>query len=327
MANKKSGKPAGSATSSAQISGIIGKCFETGDKKTIQDMAKAISEMDLRIPVMLEIATTSKQTKKPRLSSADVSLMALISNPGKWFLLCTSRHRRHDLGVYGLGDCIDMTTRPAKDGLINHYARYTGGKLNAKGKARIETIKKRIANLRESVALPSDPFSSVPSLVVKKKSKTKTTKDSKGKKSKKSVTKKGSLSHAVFYPMTEEETTFLEKVITQPNMQVLVSKNATDSASWFVFRWKWESRYGFDLSQIKISQRKSTSGHDVWATYIPNENGSMNEGLAAFVNFLQLKQARTEQKKKTAKPITEPVNSYFDSFRNTNSPVIPQFQQ
>lgn len=332
MANKKRGRPAGSATSSAQISGIIGKCFETGDKKTIQDMANAISEMDLRIPVMLETAVSTKQTKKPRLSSADVSLMALISNPGKWFLLCTSKHRRHDLGVYGLGDCIDMTTRPTKNGLINHYARYTGGKLNAKGKARIETIKKRITNLRESVAVSSDPFSSVSSLSVQKKSavekkpKLKTTKNSKGKKS---VTKKGSLSHAVLYPMTEEETTFLEKVITRPNMQVLVSRNTADSASWFVFRWKWESRYDFDLSQISITQRKSTEGmgHDVWMSYTPNKDGSMNEGLLTFVNFLQLKQARTEQKKKTVKPVTESVNSYFDSIRNTNSPVIPQFQQ
>ena len=129
--------------------------------------------------------------------------------------------------------------------------------------------------------------------------------------------------------MTTEETTFLEKVITRPNMQVLVSENAADSASWFVFRWKWESRYDFDLSQIKITQRKSANGdgHDVWATYVPDENGSMNEGLAAFVSFLKLKQTRTEQKKKTAKPATEPVNSYFDSFRNMNSPVIAQFQQ
>ena len=332
MANKKRGRPAGSATSSAQISEIIGKCFETGDKKTIQNMAEAISEMDLRIPVMLETAVSSKQTKKPRLSSADVSLMALISNPGKWFLLCTSKHRRHDLGVYGLGDCIDMTTRPAKDGLINHYARYTGGKLNAKGKARIETIKARITNLRESVAISSDPFSSVSSLNVQKKSavekkpKPKTVKSSKGKKS---VTKKGSLSHAMLYPMTLEETTFLEKVITRPNMQVLVSENSADSASWFVFRWKWESRYDFDLSQIKITQRKSASGngHDVWMTYVPDENGSMNDSLAAFVSFLRLKKARTEQKKKTVKPATEPVNSYFDSFRNTNSSVIAQFQQ
>ena len=326
MSKKKRGKTAGSVTSSAQISGIIGKYFETADKKTIQDMAQAISEMDLRIPVMVETAVTTKQTKKPRLSSADVSLMALISNPGKWFLLCTSKHRRHDLGVYGLGDCIDMTTRPAKNGLINHYARYTGGKLNAKGKARIETIKERITNLRESVALPNDPFSSISSLAVEKKSKTKTTKNGK---SKKSVTKKGSLSHAMLYPMTTEETTFLEKVITRPNVQVLVSENTADSASWFVFRWKWESRYDFDLSQIKITQRASTNGngHDVWATYVPNENGSMNEGLAAFVSFLHLKQARTEQKKKTVKPVTESVNSYFDSIRNTNSPVIPQFQQ
>lgn len=326
MAQKKSGKPAGSATPLAQISDIIGKCFDTGDKQITEDMAQAISEMNLRIPVMLELASKAKQTKKPRLSSSDVSLMALISNPGKWFLLCTSKHRRHDLGVYGLGDCIDMTTRPSSDGLINHYARYTGGKLNAKGKARIDQIKERLTKLRDAVEISSDPFSSV-SVSVQKKSKSKTPKSKtpKSSKIKKSVTKKGSLAHAMMYPMTREETVFLERIITQPGQKILVEKDVKNNAAWFVFRWKWESRYDFDLSQITVTQRTSeVSGHDVWVTYNPNEDGSMNEGLATFVSFLKLKQTRSA-KKNTVKPIADSVVSYFDTIKNTNSPVIHQF--
>lgn len=311
MATTKRGKTAGSAASSAQIKKIIGKSFETNDDNVANGISRALLEMGINLPQPVTPAATRSNVGNSirRLSNSEVVLMTLLVNPNEWFLVCTAKNRRRDVGIYGLGDCFEMTTR-REDGLVKHYARYTGGRLNKLGEQKVERIRKKMSAIRTSVtsgtlSLPGHGST------------------------KKKVIKKGSLAHAAMYPLSAEEIIFLDKIITNPNREILVLAGTKQNEVWHSFRWKWESRYDFDLSELTISQRKMDENKfNIYVTYTPKNAGVMSDEMTKFVNFLEEKRAKHGKKSvKTASPSEGSVIGWLEPIRFDNSPVVLPVQQ
>lgn len=305
MATTKRGRSAGSAASSAQVKKLMSGSFGTTNTKVADAMSEAIAGMGVSIPMPVDeslIAKVTAGTTHPirRLSNADVILMTLMSNPNKWFLVCTAKIRRRDLGIYGFGECIEMVTHQNKDGEWEHYARFNGKQLNERGQERVRIIRERVAGLRGVVESGSlTPFS-LPTT---------------GKSArKKQGTKKGSLAHAAMYPLTEDEATFIDVIVRNPNKEILVASNVIDNESWFSFRWKWSARYGFDMSQIKVRQSKAgNETYNIYVTYAPGASGEMKASLAKLVEFLEAKRNRhAKSSTKTARFENSPVVMPFE---------------
>lgn len=305
MATTKSGKTAGRVASTAQIKKLIGKSFETNDENVANGISRALQEMGINLPQPVASVTAgSKVGKSPRrLSQAEIVLMTLLSNPNEWFLVLTGKNRRRDVGIYGLGDCFEMTTRRV-DGLVQHYARYNGGKLNALGKKKVDRIRNKMSAIRTSVAGGAITLST--------------------RSSRKKAVKKGSLTHAAMYALSAEEVIFLDKVITNPNREILVLSGTPQNETWHSFRWKWEARYGFDLSEISISQRKMEKGrYNIYVTYTPKQAGIMSEAMGDFVSFLEQKRVKHGKKSvKTGTPSEGSVIGWLEPIKHENSPVI-----
>lgn len=243
------------------------------DQSTITTMTKLIARDGLPSLTKMEPAPlerpsreTEKKAPLPKLSKSEVIVLTLLGHPNEWFLVLTAKKRRTDVGLSGLGKAFQMTTRREK-GEIAHYARFSGdmSQVSEKGIAFIQRLNEKLNVIRESVESGTYAVSSKTRLV------------------------RGSLAHASKYPMNTVEATFL-RLIETPNTRVLLTSHSTSNEVWHTFRWKWQTRYGFDLSQFEFSQEKQSDGtFNLYGTYTPNKAGGMNQGLREFVEFLHTK--------------------------------------
>lgn len=270
-------------------------------------ISKAITESGIIIPreaKNININEGMTGDDAVNLSKLDIVILALTSNPNKWFLVFTGTKKRQDVGLYQLGRCFEMIRRK-ENGKIQHYARYTGGPMNESGKHRMETLRKKMDKLSKIASKngkvkihDASPFSKIQQgekVFIPKK----TRKTSKQKKKSKS-----SLHHAAIYPLTHEERMFIEFISSVPRQEYILSRNTNKPESWHTFRWKWQTRYGFDLSQISLRQEKQADGtFNVYGTYTPNAANMMNPGLASFVSWLSDK----GQKKNVLNPAQNQV--------------------
>jgi hypothetical protein len=287
----RGGKTTKGASSAAQIRKLIGKSFETNEENIADGMSRAIAEMGISVPQHVAAVDPSDGAGGPasRLNTSDVILMTLLSNPNEWFLVLTAKSRRRDIGLYGLGDCFEMTTH-REGGNVQHYVRYTGGRLNEKGKRKVERIRKKMGLIRSSVASGGVWLA--------------TSRPSRSRKGR--TAKKGSLIHAAMYPLSAEEFTFLDKIIPNPNSEILVLSGTKNNEIWHSFRWKWQSRYGFDLSEIAVSQQKvGEKKFNIYVTYTPRNAGVMSDEMARFVNFLEQKRGKRGKKSVKTTPTPE----------------------
>lgn len=256
------------------------------DAPTLTAMSKLIARNGLPTISKMEPAplerpsrASAKPARIPKMSKTEVIVLTLLGHPDEWFHVLTAKKRRADFGLSGLGKAFQMTTRRVSGG-VAHYARFTGdmNDVSAKGKELISRINSKLNEIREGVKAGAYTSRST-------------------KSSNASV---GSLSHASKYPLTGEEMQFME-LVTKPNQKVLLTENTSSNEIWHGFRWKWQNRYGFDLSQCAFSQEKQPNGlFNLYGVYTPNSRGEMNSGLREFIEFLKSKPT-TEQKAQTKK--------------------------
>lgn len=240
---------------------------EHGDgEKIIKVMARIINEMGVSAAIQADPNDGDEDVKLPSLTKFEMDVITLVSSPNSWFIVNTTKKKPHNNKFISLGDCFDVTYRMFK-GEYNTFVRYNGGMLNDTGRAILVEAQRKLDQIKSAVAVHGTRIS--------------------GKKA--SGQTEVSLTHAGKYPLTDEERTFLA-LLEQPNMLVAISDHTKRPESWHGFRWKWQSRYGFDLSQIMITQNKQADGtFTVYGKYTPNAEGKMNDGLAAFVEFLNSK--------------------------------------
>lgn len=264
------------------------------DESSIDAISTAIHNSGIMIPRSVENNKSSElQENAIKLSKLDIVILALTSNPNKWFLVFTGDRRRQDIGLYQLGGCFEIVRRK-ENGKINHYARYNGKPMNESGNRRMDALRKKIESLGNAAkkngvveihdATPAPKGNSIKSISTAPHAK-RTRKISKKKKNTKT-----SLQHAAMYPLTLEEQKFLEFIKLTPRNEYLVSSGTKTGDSWFSFRWKWQSRYGFDMSQISVRQELQADGtYNTYLTYMPNAVNMMNPGLKSLIDFLESK--------------------------------------
>jgi hypothetical protein len=195
-----------------------------------------------------------------------MDFFAIVTNPNQWFLVATTGKKRRPSAFSQYGKCFETTVREDK-GHYNHYVRYTGGDLNETGQRLISGVEDKLNTLREAIVSG----------------------EVRGMRTTSSTSGPGSREVAGRYPLNNEERTFL-RLFDNPNQMIVLADDITQPAEWYAFRWKWQTRYGFDLSQIKLSQKKKENGlFAMYGQYVPNSDGTMNDGLAEFVAFLMNK--------------------------------------
>jgi hypothetical protein len=259
--------------SAAQLAAVLAKsdiASSISNKQVISDMAKLISGMGVSVPKRMTPPApmnTIKSAPLPKLSNLDSILLTLITNQNEWFLVLAGTTKRQASKRFRkLGPAIEVATRINDSGTVDHYARYTGAEFSDEGKVRMAKLTEKLTIIQKAA---SDG--------VTRRSTTGT------------LNGPASLTHAVKYPLNKTERTFLD-VVARPNEQILVRENATSNDEFFTFRWKWSRRYGFDLSQFTISQRRQDNGmYNIYAQYTPNADGTMNSSMREFVEFLHKK--------------------------------------
>lgn len=257
------------------------------DASTVATMSKLIVQNGVPSITKMEPTPISKASRKavkparvPKMGKTELIVLSLLGHPGEWFHILTSKKRRSDFGLSGLGKAFEMTTRSVSGG-IAHYARFNGDMnlLSPKGKDFITKMNEKLNEIRTGVQ--AGAFSAKPT-------------------SKTNRVTTGSLSHASKYPLNDEESQFL-LLVSMPNKKILMTADTSSNEIWHGFRWKWQSRYGFDLSQCTFSQEKQPNGlFNLYGVYTPNSRGEMNSGLREFIEFLKSKPT-TEQKAQTKK--------------------------
>ena len=294
-------------TTNKELSSILrsNKQMSKLSDSSLNAISKAIAESGIIIPREAQnINEGTTDNDAVNLSKLDIVILALTSNPNKWFLVYSGNKKRQDVGLYQLGRCFEMIRRK-ENGKIQHYARYTGEPMNEAGKRRMETLRKKmdklgkIASKNGKVKIhDASPFSKMQQ--GEKVSLPKKTRKTSAQKKK----SKSSLQHAAIYPLTHEERMFIEFISSMPRQEYVLSRNTNHPESWHTFRWKWQTRYGFDLSQISLRQEKQADGtFNVYGIYTPNAANMMNPGLASFVSWLSTK----GQKKNTFNPVQTQV--------------------
>lgn len=246
------------------------------DQNTIATMTRLIARDGLPSlakaePAPLERSgkSTSLKVRIPKLSNTEVIVLTLLGHPNEWFHVLTAKKRRASVGLSRLGRAFTMTTRHEK-GMIAHYVQFSGdmSQLTETGTAFIERLNEKLNTIREYAESGAIAPTS-PRLV------------------------RGSLGHASRYPLNEVEASFL-RLVEKPNTRTLLSSHSKSNEVWHTFRWKWQTRYGFDLSQFEFCQEKQSDGtFNLYGTYTPNRSGGMNEGLREFVEFLRSKPKST----------------------------------
>lgn len=257
------------------------------DTSTVKAMSKLIARNGIPSITKMEPAPMEKATRHnmkpariPKMSNTELIVLSLLGHPNEWFHILTAKKRRSDIGLSRLGKAFETTTRRLSDG-VAHYARFTGNMadVSPRGMELIAKMQSKIDEIRSGVE--AGAFNSTATRAP-------------------SAVTPGSLSHASKYPLNSEESQFLA-LVSQPNKKILMTENTSANELWHGFRWKWQTRYGFDLSQCAFSQEKQPSGlFNLYGTYTPNSRGEMNPGLKEFVDFLKSKPTN-EQKAQTKK--------------------------
>lgn len=266
---------------------------------SLDAVSAAIEKSGILIPQAAHnMPGAGTDSENVQLTKLDIVLFALTSNPNKWYLVFTGNNPRQDIGLYQLGKCFEMIRRK-ENGKVNHYARYTGKPMNETGKRRMESLRKKmdrlgkIASSNKAVGIQNvTPLQNGNSGKTSVKALSKRT--AKTKKTKKTAapkkTPKYSREHASMYPLTADEKVFLDFLNSSPRTEHVLSRGTKANDTWHCFRWKWQSRYGFDLSQISIRQEKQADGtYNIYGTYTPNAVNMMNPGLKEFYDFLMTK--------------------------------------
>jgi len=239
----------------------------SADESTLSGMARLIAGMNVAIPVVSQLPAEAERVKQnpiPTLSRVEVVMMSVMARPEEWHLVLTARKRRADLGFRELGTCFEMTTRKNGDS-VDHYIRYTAsGTLSSAGQAAQIKLHEKLRQIQDAVVNGAAPRRST-------------------------QRSQPSLNHAGKYPLNDTERKLINLVST-PNVRVCLEAGTKVHALWHTFRWKWQTHYGFDLSQISISQEKLPNGtFNIYGQYTPNAQGQMNPKLAELIAFLKTK--------------------------------------
>lgn len=260
------------AIQDALTSALMGSSEDSvTDEKVIKAMARIISDMGVNAAVPAEPAVVEEKIVVPSLTKYEMDVITLFSNPNRWFIVNTTKNKPHINKFAGLGGGFEVTYRTFK-GECNTFARYNGGEINDTGKEILAKAQEKLEQIKAAA----------------------TTHGAKVGKKSVAAQSEGSLAHAVKYPLSSEEQLFLA-MLDEPNTLVVLSESTKRPESWHAFRWKWQNRYGFDLSQITITQRKlANDSFTVLGKYTPNSDGSMNDGLRRLVEFLNQKPKSTE---------------------------------
>jgi hypothetical protein len=272
------------------------------DDSSINAISTAILDSEIIVPKPADEIDSAELTGGVvELSKFDIVLLALVSNPKQWFLVLSGDKRRQNMsGIYQFGGCFEMI-RKNENGKINHYARYNGKPMNEAGKRRMESLRKKVEKLGDAAKKngvikihDATPKFKKNKLATPKQAITHYSKKTR-KISAKKKTSKISLEHAKTYPLNEEERAFLHFLSLTPRIEYLVSSASKKQNAWFTFRWKWQNRYGFDMSQIVIRQEKQADGmYSTYMTYTPNAANMMNPGLKNLVDFLGSKRQKNK---------------------------------
>lgn len=262
-------------------------------ESSLAAVSQAIENSGIIIPKAADnIGETSTSGQMVQLSKFDIVLLALTSNPNKWYLVFSGKKPRQDIGLYQLGKCFEMIRRK-ENGVINHYARYTGGAMNAMGVRRMETLRKKMDKLGKAANSGSNVqiHNATPRFGGKPKGDAVSSLPKRSRKLASSKKKpQYSVEHAAMYPPTADEKTFLAFLDAPARVEHILSKGTKANDTWHSFRWKWQTRYGFDLSQISLRQEKQADGtYNIYGTYTPNAANMMNSGLKKFYDFLSTK--------------------------------------
>lgn len=285
MATKKHRGKSSSSAGQAQLIETLANTSTSVDKETIAKMARLIGDMKVDIPTktLPPVAMTNrvKNAPIPRLTTVEVTIMTLLDQPNEWFLFRTAKKRGGNGSLRSLGKGLEITTR-VNNGMVEHYARWTGGPLSAEGTAKVKRIREKLRLIKEAVekgvTIPARKTSKYQDL--------------------------GSLKHVVKYPMNDTEETFIE-LLKRPNEKVLLRANSKSNEEFFTFRWKWETRYGFDLSQFTTSQEAQPDGtFHLYGRYTPNSRGEMNASLAKLVDVLEQKRKVRDEMKPRRETVT-----------------------
>ena len=305
MATTKHRGKSPSGAGQAQLIETLTSSASNVDQQTIVKMAKVISGM---APLPVKMAPPSSATGRtsskavPRLTNIEVVIMTLLDSPNEWFLVKKSKKRGGNGPLRSIAKGMEIVTRANEAGEIEHYARFTGGALTIPGGRKVKQIREKLQTIKSAV----ESGLTVTSTRMGKATKT----------------KPGSLNHVIKYPMNETEELFLE-VLKHPNSRVLLRSGAKANEEFFTFRWKWSTRYGFDLSQFTTSQEALPDGtFNLYGQYTPTSKGEMNASLAALVDVLEQKrQVRDSMKLRresvtnttvaAIKPVTQPAETGY----------------
>jgi len=258
----------------AKIEQLLAGTVSGTDASTLSAMAKIVASMGVAIPDTTELPPSLSgqggkpaSVRVPRLNKTEILMLTLMANPEQWHMVARLKNRRANVGLGGLGSCFELGTRRV-DGMINHYVRYTtSGIMSPQGHTRYLALQEKLAKIEEAVksGMPIVSKGGIKTAVSTQNPYT-------------------SLDHARKYALTSSERKFLE-VVSRPNTKVLVADHTTKHSYWHTFRWKWQ-KYGFDLSQIEITQKKQEDGtFNIYATC----NGMPNKGVRDLVDFLASK--------------------------------------
>lgn len=272
MTGPKSKKASIKREDVTRIEEALGYVVQAGDNKShLSAMARELAKMGVSAPTKSSPAPSTSSVSIPRVTTTEISVITMLANPNEWFLLEKNNKKRYQNNLHRYGTCFESATRYEK-GMYCHYARYNGGALSEEGRNRVQVIETKLSQIRNAVESGGIVTTAG------------------------SVTNSGSLAHASKYPLNDEERTFLDLVLNKPGQKVIISASSAKSDSWYGFRWKWTTRYGFDLSQFIISQKKNPDGtFCIYGIYQPNASGSMNPGLKSFVDFLQAKPVSNDE--------------------------------
>jgi len=270
----------------------------SADKGTQALMAQMIAGMNLTVPVKAtpaEPKTAEKREKLvriPQLTQVEMLIITAMSAPNEWFLAHTATRRRADIGFRGMGEAFEMVTRK-EDGVVRHYIRYTGQPYSATGEQRIARLRSKLELIQQ---------------IAEGKVKAVGTKTKRAGSRRSSST---SIDIARRWPLNETEKKFI-RLLATPNTTVLLEQGVKTNQLWHTFRWKWQTRYGFDLSQCAFSQTKREDGkYDIYGFYKPNADGSMNPGLRDFVEFLNSKPLTSAKSARSASSTPEATGPRF----------------
>lgn len=294
MATKKHRGMSSSSAGQAQLIETLASSASNANQQTITKMAKMIGGMaPLPVKMMPPVSSAGRTSSGaiPRLTNIEVIVMTLLDAPNEWFLVKKSKKRGGNGPLRSIAKGIEIATRVNPTGEIEHYARFTGGPLTAHGTSKVKKIREKLRTIKNAVESGA-PVSA----------------------SKATKTKPGSLKHVVKYPMNETEELFME-VLKRPNSRVLLRSGVKSNEEFFTFRWKWETRYGFDLSQFTTSQEVQSDGtYNLYGQYTPNSKGEMNASLTKLVDVLEQKRKVRDEMKPRRETVVNTTDATVTTF-------------